>query len=214
LSGWIDFGIQADDGLVVWRAGVHLAGEPADGGVMGGAVFDQGVEGDKVFSCERVPELAPLVFLDAQWGDVDEFFFAVLVLFPEADDDEEGFVDVELAQCIAQIDSGAPLGDLGVDGDVAVGGVDVSGDVPLAGVGGPVAVEKGVVDPVFKHQSVVLHFAGGEVRPKSLRAENDEQRTENRASNRHLFNLARLSRERNAHQMVLENALSSGILRG
>lgn len=67
------------------------------------AVFDDGVETLEIGASDRVPEGAPSGGLDASGDEVDDVFLGA-VLPPVTDDQEERFIDIELAEGIAEID--------------------------------------------------------------------------------------------------------------
>lgn len=157
----VDFGVEDDDRLGIRRAAFHSLSGFLNFLSRTGAVPDEGVEGFEVGAGKGAPEAAPDLGSDDGSNDFDKMFVRA-ALFPIADDEEEGFVDVELAERVAQADGGLELGGFGVNGDAAVAGVGFGGDVPFLSIAtGLIMVEESGADPGFKIHAMALDFGRG-----------------------------------------------------
>ena len=156
----IDFGVQLDDRGREGRGALEfLRGGPCLLGRERFVLYD-GVELFEIGAGDVAPEFSPGGGLDAGRDEIHEALFVALLL-PETDGENEGFVDGELAERIAEIDRGAVFDGLRVHGHAAVIFILGGRDVPfLRVVRRAVAGEKRVINPLLEHEAVPLDLLG------------------------------------------------------
>ncbi len=166
LSARADLGIERDDRRVERVGLLHRLCLLAHLLVVDRGILDQRVETFEISPRDVAPKCFHELRRNHRGDDIDEAFY-VAFLLPVADYEDEGFVDIELPQGVAETDGGLVFDRFRINRIAAVVEVDLGGDIPLLRVAGRlVSFEECIAHPLLKHQPVMLHLRGAERRKK------------------------------------------------